>query len=515
MNHSTRQKEPMSKKAKLYWAIGIIVAVLVAALLIWHTFFFDNQNAVAATVGDQEFSTTEVAYYYNTTANTYLAQAQQYQQMGMDMGYDTSLSPSEQMYNEEKGITYADYFLEQALNQLQQVSILCTEADAAGYTLSAEGEAAVKDNMDTLYTYSVQSGMGSESAYLKASYGRGMTKSLFKDIVTRSILASEYAQEKQNAFSYSEEELNAYYQEHPADLDTYDYRFCYLNAAFEDKTDEEGNPVEPTEEETKAAMDQAKKNADSMVAQVRAGTAFNTAALEYLDETSAASYEDPEYNHKTDTLGASLTATYKDWLTDSARQAGDITAIEVNGTGYCVVQFLGRTKEENSYQTMSYRAIQVLAETTPSEDGATALPTEEQLATAKEEAEGLLDQWKQGEATEDSFIALAKEHSDDAATKEDGGLHKDANRDTMETDYLDFLFAADRKAGDTTILPSTDSSGNEVGYQILYLQDFGQIRWKYQAESALRTADYDSWYSKLQETYPAALTEDGKNIPNL
>ena len=117
MNHSTRQKEPMSKKAKLYWAIGIIVAVLVAALLIWHTFFFDNQNAVAATVGDQEFTTTEVAYYYNTTANTYLAQAQQYQQMGMDMGYDTSLSPSEQMYNEEKGITYADYFLEQALNR--------------------------------------------------------------------------------------------------------------------------------------------------------------------------------------------------------------------------------------------------------------------------------------------------------------------------------------------------------------------------------------------------------------
>ena len=280
MNHSTRQKEPMSKKAKLYWAIGIIVAVLVAALLIWHTFFFDNQNAVAATVGDQEFTTTEVAYYYNTTANTYLAQAQKYQQMGMDMGYDTSLSPSEQMYNEEKGITYADYFLEQALNQLQQVSILCTEAEAAGYTLSAEGEAAVKDNMDTLYAYSVQSGMGSESSYLKASYGRGMTKSLFKDIVTRSILASEYAQEKQDTFSYSEEELNAYYLEHPADLDTYDYRFCYRNATFEDKTDEEGNPVEPTEEETKAAMDQAKKNADSMVAQVRAGTAFNTAALE-------------------------------------------------------------------------------------------------------------------------------------------------------------------------------------------------------------------------------------------
>ena len=132
----------MSKKAKLYWAIGIIIAILVAALLIWHTFFFgkQNANATAATVGDQTYTTTEVSYYYYSVANGFTQQAQAYQQMGMDMGYDPSLSPSEQTYNEEEGTTYADYFLEQALDQLQQVSILCREAEAAGYTLSAEGE---------------------------------------------------------------------------------------------------------------------------------------------------------------------------------------------------------------------------------------------------------------------------------------------------------------------------------------------------------------------------------------
>ena len=43
-----------------------------------------------------------------------------------------------------------------------------------------------------------------------------------------------------------------YYDAHAADLDSYDYRFCYINAEFEDKTDEDGNTVEPTEEETKA-----------------------------------------------------------------------------------------------------------------------------------------------------------------------------------------------------------------------------------------------------------------------
>ena len=185
----------MSKKAKLYWAIGIIIAILVAALLIWHTFFFgkQNANATAATVGDQTYTTTEVSYYYYSVANGFTQQAQAYQQMGMDMGYDPSLSPSEQTYNEEEGTTYADYFLEQALDQLQQVSILCREAEAAGYTLSAEGEQSIQDNMDALYTYSVQSNAGSEESYLRMIYGRNMTKSLFKELLTKSILADEYA----------------------------------------------------------------------------------------------------------------------------------------------------------------------------------------------------------------------------------------------------------------------------------------------------------------------------------
>ena len=511
-----QKKEPMSQKAKRYWAIGIIIAVLVAALLIWHTFFFGNERAVAATVGDQEYTVTEVSYYCNTVANSYIAQAQQYQQFGVDMGYDTSLTPAQQMYNEEEGVTYADYFLQQALDQLQQVTILCQQAEADGYTLSEAGKQTIQDNMDNLYLYSVQSGLGSESAYIKANYGRNMSKSKLEDMLTNAILADEYAQQKQASFTYTEEDLEAYYQEHPADLDSYEYRFCYINANFPSSTtDEEGNTVEPTDEENQAAMDEAKTKADAMVAQVQGGTAFNTAAQEYLDETSAESYSDPEYNHKNGDLGVSLTSTYKDWLTDDARQAGDITTIEVSNTGYCVVQFLGRQKDDSRYQTMTYRTLQVLAETTPSEDGSTALPTEDQLTAAKDQAQALLDEWKAGDATADSFAALAQEKSADESTKADGGLVEQANRDSLDTTLTDWLFAGERKAGDTTILESTDSSGNVVGYQILYFQDFGQIAWKYQADSSLRTADYNDWYSQMQEEYPAELTDAGKNIPNL
>lgn len=179
------------------------------------------------------------------------------------------------------------------IDQLQRVTILCDAAEQEGYTLSEEGKQSVEDNMDALYTYSVQSGAGSEESYLRMIYGRNMTKSLFEEMLTNAILADEYAQSKSDSFTYSDEDLETYYEENAASLDSYEYRYCYIYADIpESTTDEDGNTVEPTEEETQAAMDAASAEADAMVAEVQSGTDFNTAAQNHVDEDTAESYTD-------------------------------------------------------------------------------------------------------------------------------------------------------------------------------------------------------------------------------
>ena len=238
------RNEPQKSKAKLYLVIGIILGIIVAVLLIWNSGIF-QKNAVAATVGDQEFTIPQLSYYYNAQISNKRQEAQMYQQFGMTPDYNTDLAPEEQYYNEAEGVTYADYFLDQALNALKEDTILCTEAKNAGYTLSSAGEASIAENLDALHMYSTQSGY-SESAYLKLLYGQYMTKSLFKEMLANSILANEYAQAKQAEFTYSDDELNTYYDEHKADLDTYEYRYCYISNQPETATDEDGNAVEPT-----------------------------------------------------------------------------------------------------------------------------------------------------------------------------------------------------------------------------------------------------------------------------
>lgn len=502
---TSRQKGSEKSKAKTYWAIGIVAAIVVIILLVYNSGIL-VKGQTAATVGEENYSVAQVSYYYQTIANNMATQAKQY--------YDTSLSPSEQYYNEEEGVTFADYFLDSALEELQRVTILCHEAEAAGYTLSAEGEEAIDSNLNYLTMYSTQNHV-SEASYLKMLYGSYMTKSLFNEILHDSVLADEYAEVKAASFTYSDQELESYYEENADALDSYSYRFCYIYADTETTTDEAGNTVEPTEEETAAAMEEAKAKADSMIAQVQSGTDFNTAAQACVDESSAESYSDPEYNHQTEVLGSALDSTFSQWMMEAGRTSGQLTAIEVPDTGYCVVQFLSRDKGEDSYQTMSYRSILVMAETTASEDGSDAAPTEEQVAAAQEQAQALLDQWEDGEATADSFAALASENSADEAAKENGGLTENANRDSLSDDLSAWLFADGRKAGDTTILEYTDSNGAVVGYQVIYADSFGEIRWAYAAANALRSVDYDAWFAPLQESYPAALTDKAQQIPSL
>ena len=509
---STNQTETAGSKAKLYWAIGIVCAVLVAALLIWNSGILSgdkvDETATAATVGQEEYSVAEVSYYYQAMANNFINHAEQYKAYGVDMGYDTALSPSEQMFDEENGTTYADYFMDSALQELQRVSILTSEAEAAGYTLSEAGQAAIDQNMNYLTMYSVQSGY-SEEAYLKLLYGEMMTMDLFEQVLADGILADEYAQKVSADFTYSEDQLEAYYAENADSLDSYEYRYCTITPAYEEKTDEEGNPIEPTEEETAAAMEAASQEADAMIAEILTGGAsFNEAAAAHVDEVVAESYQDEEYNHMVDVAGSSimLPGTAGEWLMDAGRSAGDITAIEVEGTGYTVVQFLGRTKGEDVYQTMSYQTMQIPAEAGTNEDGTAAAPTEEALAAAEEQANALLADWESGEVTD--FGALSTE----SISPE---LVENGDRDAMDAELSAWLFASDRQVGDVTVLPYTDSTGAVAGYQLVLVEAFGDVRWEAAAANALRSVDYSAWYTEVQAKYPAELTEEGKIIPTL
>ena len=201
------------------------------------------------------------------------------------------------------------------------------------------------------------------------------------------------------------------------------------------------------------------------------------------DDSGSEEEEEEEEEEKTystatenkDVLYEKVSTLMQEWLRDDAREAGDITALVYESTstdddgnetktlkGYYIVLFQECNDNTTAHALTNVRHLLVQFEggTTDSSTGSTTYSDEEKAA-AKEEAEKLLQQWKDGEATEDSFAALANEYSDDGDGTT-GGLYEDIYRGQMVTNFENWCFDEARKAGDTDIVET------EYGYHIMY-----------------------------------------------
>ena len=133
-----QEQKAAKRKAVLYTVIGVIVAVLVVILLVWHSGIFQRRET-AVSVGGRDYSVTDVMYYYDSAVQT----EYQYSLYGAS-SFDASVDPAEQYRDEAQTQTYHDYFLDQAVTALTQAAALQNAADEAGYTMTEEDQATAE-----------------------------------------------------------------------------------------------------------------------------------------------------------------------------------------------------------------------------------------------------------------------------------------------------------------------------------------------------------------------------------
>jgi len=132
--------------------------------------------------------------------------------------------------------------------------------------------------------------------------------------------------------------------------------------------------------------------------------------------------------------------------------------------------------------------------------------TTEEMEAAKTEAEALLQQWKDGEATEESFSALVTEKTDDTASAESGGLYQNihAGSEYVST-FLAWSIDPERKAGDTGIVQT------EYGYHIMYFVGYAEQSYRDQLiTNELKNADAQAWHDACMEGASAATKDLSK-----
>ena len=472
------EKEKEKKEERISTTVGIVFLValvcLVASFPI-RTYLATHETYVV--INGEEVNKVEFDYVYNTSKNNYITQYGSYLSY---FGLDTSKDLSTQMYSDT--LTWQDYFEQNAVESLKQNKALMAEAKAAGFTYDTTDE--YNTFKETIKTSAAAAGV-SDKEYVRSIYGSYATMGRIEEYVKNDMVMNAYYQKLQEDNAPSDDEIQSYYEENKATYDSVDYRLTTIEADLPTESTELADPVEETAADTTGSTDGTAATDSTQDTAYQPSDAEIAKAMEDAkvladdaEQTVAKDGEAHENEKK-----SSVNYLISDWLFDDARKAGDTTVI-TNDNSHCyyVVAFEKRYLDE-----------------TPSADVRVIIPTEDKTG------EEILEEWKNGAATEDSFAELCKKYTQDTSAVENGGLFEQVTKTGMTEELSNWIFDSSRQAGDTVAITVSDST------YVLYYIGQDQPEWKINIKNTLVS---DTMSQHMQDITADITVEDPKGKLN-
>lgn len=472
------EKEKEKKEERISTTVGIVFLValvcLVASFPI-RTYLATHETYVV--INGEEVNKVEFDYVYNTSKNNYITQYGSYLSY---FGLDTSKDLSTQMYSET--LTWKDYFEQNAVESLKQNKALMAEAKAAGFTYDTTDE--YNTFKETIKTSAAAAGV-SDKEYVRSIYGSYATMGRIEEYVKNDMVMNAYYQKLQEDNAPGDDEIQSYYEENKATYDSVDYRLTTIEADLPTEPTELADPVEETAADTTGTTDGTAATDSTQDTAYQPSDAEIAKAMEDAkvladdaEQTVAKDGEAHENEKK-----SSVNYLISDWLFDDARKAGDTTVI-TNDNSHCyyVVAFEKRYLDE-----------------TPSADVRVIIPTEDKTG------EEILEEWKNGAATEDSFAELCKKYTQDTSAVENGGLFEQVTKTGMTEELSNWIFDSSRQAGDTVAITVSDST------YVLYYIGQDQPEWKINIKNTLVS---DTMSQHMQDITADVTVEDPKGKLN-
>lgn len=462
-----REEQKDRRSTAVYTVVAVVVVVAALVLMVWNSGLL-QRNLTALDVNGVKYTAADVQYYYSSIYNE---QARQYR-------FNSSQSVKKQVYDQATGQSWYDHLMELAVENLTNSTALAAKASAEGFTLSAESQAQLDSFLSQVNTAWIGQA-SSRDAFVRASFGPYMTYDRMVELVSQEFLSSDYAQAQLDAIDHPDADYQAYYQEHADELDTVTYTYFLFRASLP-ATDADGNTIERTDEETAAQMEDAKAEqkalAEELKSKLEGGADPDALAEEYKDRLYSSS--------SSRSTGASLTSAYAygEWLVDPARKTGDIDLFERDYTSsynYYVIIYEGRALVQEPAYDVRHILIQA-------GDGS-GTPTQAEYDEAEAKAQSVLDEWKAGEATEDSFAALVSANTSDTSSASSGGLYSNVTSSSgFEPAFLDWAADPARKPGDTGLVKTS------YGWHIMYFVASKDPVWRQTTLTALQEQDYET-----------------------
>lgn len=455
----------------------VLCAVIVLGVVAFSLNYYGALQRVIKIGGvgsDQSVTIAEYEYYYMRAYNQVRYQAQYYQYYYQTSnGYDLSLTPEEQTQTTKDAdgneITWAEKLHEDTLEIIQLHKAYYNEALKMGLKLTKADEAFIDKQIEDLRDEAKSAGSNSSSsnsenkvtyslnAYLRKVYGGSINERFLRKQLKIQVLAQKYLTERTNeiAKDYDQKDIDAEYKK-----DTTAYDFVTFRA-YTFKTTELTKEDNETDDALKARQAKAnaevKKNANDFYNAVTNDATFTAKAKELNKDTADYNVDkETKYSMLKSTAQSTFSEDAAKWLFDSSTKVGSKKLFSDEEKGkYIVVLALSKPHQE---QTVTARHI--LFQTKDQSSGNDL--SEEEIAKKKTQAEDVLKKFNEGDKTEDSFAALANEYNEDTGSSSNGGLYEHIYPGQMVTEFNDWVFDANRRAGDVELVET------DYGYHIIY-----------------------------------------------
>lgn len=309
-------KKNSADKTKLLTRIGVIACavLLLACIALWSFTTWVPRIKTAAKSSHYRVNGSEMTYFITNVKNNYINTLSSYgtgylTQLGLSTS-DTSLTGlRSQTCGLDKTKSWYEYFVDQTKTQVESMLVLCEAAKAEGMTLDKseledidKSIKAMKDSAEELAkAYAARGYSGYTASYfLTQEYGNGVSESNVRHALELQGLASKFykAYQERVEAGITDDELEQYVKDNPANIlsaDIFSYTFtAELEIAGSEATDDEKAAYEKAKEEAKKLADELAACSDK--------NAFIAKAVEYILGTYANDSFDKYYENNKKSL---------------------------------------------------------------------------------------------------------------------------------------------------------------------------------------------------------------------
>jgi len=298
-------------------------------------------DQIVAVDGDRTLNNRQLPFYYwYGIQNFYSANSA----FNISQFLDLSKPLTEQYYDEDEGITWQKYFLDMAISDFDYYAALNQAAQAEKFALPEVYETYFDNLIDSTTAAAVNYGYKDLESYLQAFFSPYATADDYLEFTKTYMTANAYVAELQSRLSCTEEEIEAYYEEHKDEFESnnilqdgtrlVNVRHILLQPSDTEDEDEWAAALQDAED----ILETWKNNpTEDYFAQLA-----NNYSVDPGSNTTGGLYENV-YPHQ-------MVQEFNDWCFDASRQIGD-TGIVRTSYGYHIMYYAGQGDEYWSYMT--------------------------------------------------------------------------------------------------------------------------------------------------------------------